>query len=203
MSTRLAPLCAEDAVDLARLHKVAFPGFFLSSLGERFLVQLYLGFAADPSCVSVTARTSEGTLVGAAVGTLDPAGFFPRLLRRRWRGFAVASILAAAESPRAIPRLLRAVRYRGGPRACELGAQLSSFFVDPAMRGSGLGRNLLEEWLHEVERRGGSNAFLATDAENNEAVNRFYANQGWDVASEYVTKEGRAMRCYTKTLRPT
>ena len=42
-----------DAVPLAKMHRAAFPDFFLSRLGEPFLVQFYLGFVTDPTAVIV------------------------------------------------------------------------------------------------------------------------------------------------------
>ena len=38
-----------DAIPLAKMHRAAFPDFFLSRLGEPFLVQFYLGFVTDPT----------------------------------------------------------------------------------------------------------------------------------------------------------
>lgn len=200
-SVALGPLVAADVRPMARLHRAAFPGFFLSELGEPFLVQLYRGFLADASTVSVVAREPEGALLGAAVGTIAPERFFRRLLRSRWPGFVLASARAAAVSPAVAPRLVRALRYRGGTSTGSTGgALLSSICVDPAARGRGVGRQLIDAWCQQVADRGVGRAYLATDADHNDAVNYFYQANGWILHESYCTREGRAMSCYMKTL---
>jgi len=190
----------EDADALAGLHARAFPSFFLSSLGVPFLRQFYLGFVGDPTAVTVVARDG-GTPVGCVVGTIEPKGFFTRLLRRRLLGFGVASARAAVTRPRSIRRLLRGLLYRGGAdHAPTGGALLSSICVDPARRDVGLGADLISRWSELAAAMGASTAYLTTDAIDNEAVNRFYQRAGWTLAGTASTPEGRSMHTYTVTL---
>lgn len=196
----LDALRPEDVQPLARLHRVAFPGFFLSTLGEPFLVQLYRGYLNDPAAVTMVARRADGSIAGAVVGTTEPAGFFGRLLRRRWAGFALAAARAVVVTPRATPRLLRALRYRGDTPPDASGALLSSICVDASTRDAGIGGRLLEAWLQEVRHRDVHAAFLTTDAESNEAVNRFYHRRGWTLVDRYTTREGRLMNRYSITV---
>jgi ribosomal protein S18 acetylase RimI-like enzyme len=202
MTTPLAlrPLAVEDVRPLARLHRSAFPSFFLSSLGEPFLVQFYRAFLTDDTAVTVVARSAGEDILGAVVGTTEPAGFFTRLLRRRWPGFVAASARAVLTNPRATPRLLRAVRYRGDTSPHGDGALLSSICVDPAHQGEGLGRQMIEAWTREAARKGAASAALTTDADDNDAVNQFYRARGWVLADRYTTREGRAMNHYTIAL---
>jgi ribosomal protein S18 acetylase RimI-like enzyme len=200
VTVTLGALTLADVRPLARLHRAAFPGFFLSSLGEPFLVQFYRGFLIDDSAVSVVARGPDGSVRGAVVGTAQPADFFGRLVRNRWPWFVLASARVVALNPRAAPRLVRAVRYRGDtPTGCR-GALLSSLCVAPSLQGAGVGRQLVEAWTREVAGRGVDTAFLTTDADDNSAVNRFYQAQGWVLSHAYVTREGRLMNRYTKRL---
>ena len=200
MTVSLGPLTSADVRPLARLHGAAFPGFFLSSLGEPFLVQFYRGFLTDESAVTVVARAEDGTVLGAVVGTTEPAGFFGRLVRSRWPGFALASCRAVLRNPKALPRLLRAARYRGGDDADSGGALLSSICVDPAAQGAGVGRRLIEAWMDAVADRGVDTAFLATDADDNAAVDHFYREHRWTPSGSYRTPEGRSMNRYTTRL---
>lgn len=190
-----------DVKELARLHRAAFPTFFLSSLGTPFLRQFYAGFAEDPRAVALLARDRSGAIVAAAVGTVEPRGYFGRLLRARLIGFGLASLVAVIRQPRAAVRLARAVTYRGEDAAPTEGALLSSICVVPATRGTGVGRQLLDEWEREVARRGVLVAFLSTDAEGNAPVNAFYRAAGWHVGATFRTREGRLMNRYSKSLR--
>ena len=196
----VVPMAASDVRDLARLHREAFPGFFLSTLGEPFLVQFYRGFLQDDTAVSVVARDGHGMPLGAVVGTTEPAGFFGRLLKHRWPGFALASAQAVLRNPSAASRLVRAVRYRGEAPAGEDGALLSSICVDPAAQGGGIGRLLVDEWTRVAAAKGAKGAFLTTDAIGNDAVNGFYRSGGWKLTDSYQTSEGRSMQRYTKRL---
>ena len=193
-------ITAADVAELARLHRRAFPGFFLSALGEPFLVQFYRGFLDDQSAVTVVARSSSGRLLGAVVGTTEPVGYFGRLLRRQWAGFAMAGARAFVARPSAAPRLCRAVMYRGDAPADHSGALLSSICVDPSMHGHGVGNQLIEAWTSRARELGASMAFLTTDAVDNDGPNRFYQAQGWMLTATYRTREGRPMNRYSRSL---
>lgn len=197
---QLEALRARDVLAAARLHRAAFPGFFLSRLGEPFLAQFYRGFLNDPTAITVAATDQTGALRGVAVGTSEPAGFFARLLRRRWPGFVAASARAVLRDPAATSRLLRAVGYRGDTPPRISGALLSSICVDPQSRGQGVGGLLLEGWSREAAARGAATAFLTTDAVGNDAVNDFYRRHGWTVDAHFETHEGRPMLRYRRQL---
>ena len=191
----------EDAPHLARLHQRAFPDFFLSRLGEPFLVQFYLGFVDDPTAVIVVVRDDNRCPQGVAVGTTDAPGFFGRLLRRRLGGFIGASARAVLRHPSTAPRLLQAVLYRGDvPRGRE-GALFSSMCVDPTLAGNGIGSALIANWTQRARTMGAERAFLTTDAEGNDVVNAWYRREGWVVTDEFIAAGGRAMNRYEFHLR--
>jgi GNAT superfamily N-acetyltransferase len=200
MTATYGPLKASDAKALARIHREAFPDFFLSSLGEQFLTQLYRGFARDSSAITVVVRDEQGVPCGAAVGTTEPPGFYRRLLKQMWPGFVAASARAAIVNPAAIPRLLRAISYRGELPSTGQWALFSSMCLDPSLQGSGVGRQLATNWLERAKMMGVTRAFLTTDADGNDGINRFHTAQGWRLADEYVTREGRRMNRYTIQL---
>jgi GNAT superfamily N-acetyltransferase len=200
MTATYGPLKASDAKALAGIHRRAFPDFFLSSLGEPFLTQLYRGFAEDSSAITVVVRDERGIPCGAAVGTTEPAGFYRRLVKLRWPGFVAASACAAITSPTTVPRLLRAISYRGELPSVGQWALLSSVCLDPSLQGSGVGRQLATTWLERARTMGVTHAFLTTDANDNDVINRFYIAQGWTLADELVTHEGRHMNRYTILL---
>lgn len=196
MITTYRPLVSADVAPAASLHRRAFPTFFLTSLGEPFLALFYRGFLGDATAVTVVAHDERGQLRGLVVGTVEPAGFFRRLLLRRWPGFLLAGARAVLASPRAAPRLFRAVGYRGGVSPGEKGALLSSICVDPDLQGHGIGRDLLRAWTTEAADRGATRAFLTTDADDNASTLRFYESSGWSRAATYSTAEGRRMHRY-------
>lgn len=190
-----------DAVPLARIHQAAFPDFFLSQLGEPFLVQFYLGYVTDPTAVIAISRDSSGCPVGIAVGTTDPVGFFGRLLRRRLLGFAGASARAALKDPSVAPRLLRAVTYRGDNPPGREGALFSSMCVDPSLSGQGIGSKLIRGWTRRAWAMGAERAFLTTDSVGNDAVNSWYLREGWVLSDRFTAHGDRPMNRYEYDLR--
>lgn len=198
MTLAVEPLHPADVEAIVRLHRQAFPSFFLSELGPAFLTQFYRGFLTDPTSVTAVARDDQGRVVGGVVGTTAPAGFFHRLLVRRLPGFALASAQAAVADPRRIPRLLRGAAYRGEAGATLDGALLSSICVDPIAQGSGVGRQIIDRWCAQARSRGAHRAFLTTDADGNDAVNVFYNRAGWHHTHTFTTPEGRRMNRYEK-----
>lgn len=189
------PLTAGHIDECVRLHRQAFPTFFLSQLGPRFLSEFYRAFLDDPDAVTGVALDGRGDVQGVVVGTTRPGGFFSRLLKRRWYAFALASLALVVRRPSAIPRLLRAVRYRGGVPLEVEGALLSSICVAPSGQGHGVGSLLLGHF-EGVVRSAGLPAYLVTDRSENEAGNGFYVHNGWRRAGSYETPEGRTMNCY-------
>lgn len=197
MSVSIRRFEREHLAQAVDVHLRAFPGFFLSFLGAGFLKEFYGSFCDSEVGIGYVAIDDQsGRVVGVVVGPLHPAGYFKRLLGRRWWAFCYHSLRAVARRPWIAPRIARAILYRGdappgGPRAL-----LSSVAVDPGTQGRGIGRALVEAFLRRARDAGASGAFLTTDAEDNEAVNRFYRSSGWQVESSYTTPEGRKMNRY-------
>ncbi len=203
MDVRIAKLKREHVAGVVRVHLRSFPGFFLTFLGPQFLAEFYRSFTEDPAGMGYAALDEEaGRVVGSVVGPISPAGYFKRLLKRRWWAFAAASLATMLRDPRVVRRLLRALVYRGDAPSGPARALLSSISVDPSVQGTGVGRRLVEAWAREARDRGAAGCFLTTDAENNEAVNQFYQAGGWTLESSYVTPEGRRMNRYVLDFEP-
>jgi GNAT superfamily N-acetyltransferase len=198
--TNLEALERHHIEDVVRIHLQGFPSFFLTFLGPRFLREFYSSFLADPVGMGFVVRDSAGQVIGAVVGSIDPRGYFTRLLKRRWWAFCLASVSAMARRPSCVPRLFRAVCYRGEAPSGPVRALLSSIVVSPAAQGRGIGKMLLGAWITEARRRGASGCYLTTDAEGNDAVNSFYQKTGWRLESSYLTREGRRMNRYVLDL---
>ncbi|MEI8122200.1 MAG: GNAT family N-acetyltransferase [bacterium] len=175
--TELSPSHADRLIDL---HMAAFPGFFLTSLGPRFLRLLYQGFATMPSGVCILAE-EDGRLIGVAAGTTQPDLFFKQLLRTNGPRFALATIPGLLRNPLFVARkCLGALFYRGEslpdlPNA----ALLSSLAVAPEHSSKGIGRALVQAFAVEARSHGCSSIYLTTDAVGNDQVNRFYEKCGF------------------------
>jgi colanic acid biosynthesis glycosyl transferase WcaI len=194
----ISSIKAEHVDQIVRVHMSAFPNFFLTFLGPRFLKEFYASFVLDPAGIGFVIQDVKTSQVcGVIVGPLNPEGYFKRLLKRRWWAFCYASLTAVLKKPSAVKRLYRAVFYRGDTPAQYRGlALLSSIAVSPDVQSTGLGRVLVNAFSKEVKHRGGKGVFLTTDAENNDKIKRFYASLGFTLESSFKTPEGRKMNRY-------
>jgi colanic acid biosynthesis glycosyl transferase WcaI len=202
MDYTISPIQSEKIDQIVKIHLSAFPDFFLTFLGPRFLKEFYSSFVIDPAGIGFVVQDAKTSQVcGVIVGPLNPAGYFKRLLKRRWWAFCFASLAAVLKKPAAIKRLYRAIYYRGDTLPHSQGLSLlSSIAVSPDLQSTGLGRVLVNVFIKEVQHRGGKGVFLTTDAENNDHVNRFYAQLGFTLESSFNTPEGRKMNRYVFTF---
>jgi ribosomal protein S18 acetylase RimI-like enzyme len=184
-----------DVRQVVRVHMRAFPGFFLSFLGERFLRELYDAIIGDPTGLAFVYSDNEGVR-GFVAGTTQPSGFYKRLIRQRvWR-FGAASILPMIKKPAILPRLLRAFSMPAYADTGEGCAKLMSIAIIPEAQGKRIGKNLLYAFLEEARRRGMKQVDLETDRLDNDATNQFYLRNGFSLYRSYTTPEGREMNEY-------
>lgn len=196
MKINIASLSSFHIESVVDIHLSAFPKFFLSFLGPRFLREFYKSFLLDSNGIGYIATAPDGQIIGVVVGPVDPRGYFKRLLKRRWWAFCMASIVAVLKKPSCIPRLFRAVFYRGESPSGPTRALLSSVAVDPNMQRGGIGKELVKHWMIEARRRGALGCYLTTDADDNDKVNAFYKSLNWRIENTYTTPQGRRMNRY-------
>lgn len=195
MSITVRPMTHDDVGDVVRVHLSAFPNFFLSFLGNKFLRELYLGILDDPSGIAFVSETDK-QIGGFVAGTDSPTGLYMRLLKRRWWRFGIACAGKAVRHPHIIPRLLRAFSMPSSRHQDSTSGLLMSLAVRPDIQGNGSGRALVDAFLLAANRRELQSVALTTDSDNNENVNRFYRRLGFELAGTYVTPEGRRMNEY-------
>jgi ribosomal protein S18 acetylase RimI-like enzyme len=193
MTVRL--MLMADVPEVVNTHLQSFAGFFLSFLGYQFLRELYVGILKDPAGIAYVYE-DQGHLLGFVAGTSQPAGFYSRLLQRRWWRFGMASLVPILKNPLIIPRLLRAFRKpQDASDRPDIGT-LMSIAVSPDSQGRGLGQSLVKAFLEEAAQRGLKYVDLTTDKNNNDAVNQFYQRLGFRCSRTFVTSEGRDMNEY-------
>lgn len=184
-----------DSEEVTEIHLKSFQGFFLSFLGDSFLNVFYQSICLDQSGVALVIEESGKTL-GFVVGSIQPSGFYSRLIKKSWYRFVFASIGAILRKPKIIPKLFRAVYKPNEALPAENCATLMSIAIDPITQGQGYGKKLISQFIEEVKQAGCSSVNLTTDSLNNKAVNHFYCNVGFGLIREFSTPEGRKMNEY-------
>lgn len=196
---RLGPLERLDAYAAATGHLEAFPGFFLSSLGRRGLRAFYQAVSVERSTFTVGAWDGAH-LVGVAVGTTQPTGWYTRLIRAAPLAFIGAGLSLSITRPRVIAHLLP--RLRGGLAGDDQqrGVLLASIYVASAARTRGAGTLLLTRWCDTARATGADQAWLTTDVADNERVVQFYERNGWHRASVVRPRADRSMLVLCRPL---
>jgi ribosomal protein S18 acetylase RimI-like enzyme len=182
----------QDIAEVVRVHLEAFPGFFLSELGPGFLRQFYRGFLCADGIALVAVEADAGKVCAATAGAMQPAWFFSRLLVQRWWAFGLAALPTLARRPSILPRLLRAIRYRGDAPSEPGGALWSTLQVRPGFHGRGIGRRLAKAFLQEAEQRGARYVYAFVDADNERTI-RLHRSLGFKSAERLFTPEAREM----------
>jgi ribosomal protein S18 acetylase RimI-like enzyme len=190
----------EDVSSTVSVHLQSFPGFFLSSLGPKFLSHFYRGIVNAPEGIAFVYLNEIEQVAGFVAGTSNPRGFYKRLLKRDWFKFSVASLGTLMRNPGAVRRIARGLLHPGQNPVGDDVAGLFSIGVLPELQGTGAGKILVNAFLEEARKRGCERVFLTTDRDENEPVNHFYEKLGFKVEREYMTQEGRNMNEYWITL---
>jgi ribosomal protein S18 acetylase RimI-like enzyme len=202
-SSNVEPAVSGDASEIAAAHVAAFPGFFLTTLGDRFLTRLYTGFMVHPDGICLVIRDGQ-RIDGFIAGTSNPQLFFRNLLLRNAVGLVAAAIPPLWRRPLAVgDRLLRAIVYRGEvPPRYPNAALISSIAVRPELSGSGAAGRLIDEFCKRAHLRACRQVYLLTDCDENTAANRFYEKKGFEVESVIVREGSRRMNRLVLDLTP-
>ena len=180
---------------IARLHKRAFPSFFLTQLGIPFLETLYTGYMEDKDSGIIVAE-SKGKIIGFIAYSKDYSRFYKGLLKNHLIKFAFCSMSAAIRHPSFIKRLLGAFKKSDSVVKEEKYVELSSICVDPRIESRGLGSKLIDYLKGIVDFNAYAYINLETDAEDNEGANHFYVKNGFKLARTFTTAEERRMNEY-------
>ena len=192
---------ASDLPQVVVVHQQAFKGFHMTLLGSRFLAGYYQTVLDYPDSIFLAAVDDE-RLLGFVAGFVNPSRFYA-LLRARKRVLALAAATHLVVRPHLWRRTLSSLR-----RAQSLAdtgdqphlAELASIGVSHAAQGRGVGKALTLAFLDAARQRQATEVMLTTDAHNNDAVNRFYQNLGFQCTRQFWHTPDRLMNEYRIAL---
>ena len=192
-----------DVPAIVDIHAQAFPEFFLTTLGSRFLRLYYKCMCNSKEAVTFCAET-EGRVVGFATSSYYSRGFNRALIRKNLFSFCLMAVELMLTRPGALLRLVKNLDKKdGGDTVEDAGdyAELYSIAVLPSFQGAGIGKKLLmatEEDVAKHNRR----ISLTTDYDHNEKTIGFYHSLGYRDYYAFVTYPGRRMWRLIKEIRP-
>ncbi|MGI2059782.1 GNAT family N-acetyltransferase [Shewanella baltica] len=192
----------EDISKIVEVHRNAFQGFFLTTLGRGFLTRLYEGFLFKNDGI-LRVAIADGEVIGFSAGTTTPETFFAELRRDKWLSFLRDAIPGLMLNPAVvIKKLYHALFYKGDPiESLKSAALLSSIAVDPSCTGKSIGKVLLEDYELQVSQRSKLEyVYLITDKFGNERVVNFYKKLQYIQDSEFCQSGNRVMLRFIKKI---
>lgn len=177
MKTR--PIRKSDLDNVVEMHLIAFPDFFMSLMGKRFLREYYKCVIDYEDSITIIAENDSCSNIGFAVGFKNPSIFY-KFLRSKFYNFIFPVLLGFIENPNLLTRILRGfVRVNRQDRAsseinsCELAS------IGVTKQSCGYGSLLLKKFIEEAIRKKSQNVTLTTDRNNNNNVVKFYTSNGF------------------------
>jgi ribosomal protein S18 acetylase RimI-like enzyme len=214
--TSVRPMRVDDASWAATLHRRTLKAGMFPRLGPGFMNSYYRTFVRSPHAVAIVGEM-DGAPAGALVGTLRNASHYRWVLRSNGVVLALRGALGLTLRPwvavqfarsrlgRYLRTALRHLRPRGAaaaagdPRAGEPVAVLSHIAVEPALRGRGLGAELVDEFLDRAAAAGARQALLVTRAGPGGASG-FWRRAGWEPGGTHRDADGDLVNRFRRSL---
>lgn len=191
----------KDEIDaLVVIHTSAFPEFFLTQLGRRFLRLYYSSVLSHPEGI-LLGYYEEDRLTGFCAATINSNGFNKRLIKFHFFAFVIETFILLLTNIKALKRLYLNLSKSDSTNT-DKGeyAELLSIGVDRKHQGKGIGKQLLMALEEEVKQRGGRKLSLTTDCHNNKQAVSFYRSMGYRVFYDFMAYPDREMYRLIKTL---
>lgn len=156
-SLQIEPMTPESPshyfAQLAEIHRTEIQGGFLSTLGPRFLQNLYREISRSQDAFLLVARRND-TVAGFICGTDNLRRVYRQYL---WhRGLKdVWTVLPRLVTPKRISSAIETLMYPKGNSQDELpDAELMNFCVRTTEQRNGVGKRLFFQLVREFEQRG-------------------------------------------------
>jgi ribosomal protein S18 acetylase RimI-like enzyme len=210
-SAVVRPMTATDLPVTAVLHRELLPHGLFPLLGDRFVVRWHETFLrSDAAWAAVATRRDSPEVVGFLLGDIDHRRYLDDVLTGHRRDLLRLGLGGLARNPRLAGHFLRTrtlsyarrllrrtpptaeVRPGTGPTAV-----LSAVAVDPAGRGSGAGRSLVEEFGRAADAAGCVKTMLVTRV-GAEGAGDFYRRLGWEAGTVHRDRDGHLIQTFCR-----
>ncbi|MBW0108823.1 GNAT family N-acetyltransferase [Pseudonocardia sp. KRD-182] len=207
---------AADVPSTARLHIEHLPVGLFPRLGHRFVACWHSAHLDSPHAVAlvVDGPSPDGgrCIAGFLIGALDRHAFQQELLSRYRTRLVVRGAGALALRPRVLVDFLRTrlrpyLRHLRTPRptpsvppgavALAPVAELTAVAMAPALRRTGSGRRLVDEFVDRCAAADVRRIELVTDVGSAGSVD-FYRRTGWTALRRIDTRDGRTVQRFVR-----
>jgi hypothetical protein len=184
------------------IHNNAFPGFFLTLLGNRFLKLYYRSVLRHKDGILLGCYDETEKLSGFCAATISAKGFNTKLVKANFFSFCSVGIYLLFTNANALKHLyLNWSKKDNMQEDTEDYAELLSIGVNSSSQGKGLGKFMLSELEKIVFKKGCKSISLTTDYHDNTKTLKFYKSMGYKVYYEFITYPNREMYRMIKLLK--
>lgn len=190
----------QDLTAVVEVHKDSFNGFFLTELGDNFLITYYNSLRTDPKAVLLGIYDDED-LLGFCAATSLSKGYNSYLVKSNLLTYIIVGTKILFSKPAAILRLVR--NFSKSDSIIEDNgeyAELLSIGVLSNKQGFGIGKKLLLELEVELSKKGCVDLSLTTDFYNNEKTIKFYEGLGYKIYYDFIAYPNRKMYRMIKNI---
>lgn len=190
----------EDLSDLIKIHKDSFSNFFLTELGDQFLMVYYDAIRRDSKGV-LLGLFDGGELYGFCAATTLSSGFNKQLVLKNLFRFFLIGLRLLLTNPASLLRLIKNFT-KVDSKLSDSGdyAELLSIGVCSNKQGLGIGKMLLIQLENVLKQKSCSEISLTTDYYKNDKTIQFYKVLGYNVLYEFIAFPKRKMFRLIKKL---
>lgn len=187
-------MVTEDLEEVIKVHKTAFPGFFLTRMGTKIIRLYYETLINYDGTIALVAcqQHNKSLIEGFVTGFSNPRGFYSVFNRKR-REMALSIIIALLKDPKLITDIWRNA-YRIQSLTLQDSSEVELSSIAARKTGVGTGGLLIKSFIDIASKQGATHIRLSTDAENNDFVRKFYESKGFQVG--YFENRGKRRMCH-------
>ncbi len=197
----IKPIREADIEKVVLIHLSAFPGFFLTELGDEFL-QLYYSAVRKHKDGLLFGYFEGESLLGFSAATIRSRGFHMSLVKANFFRFSVFGLRFLLGKFQTLLRLVKNLTKKTGKNIADEGeyAELVSIGIQSDQQGKGIGKLLIARLEEELLKKDVRSLSLTTDYLNNEKTIRFYHSIGFSILYDFIAYPNRKMYRLIKQL---
>lgn len=200
MQTKIRPISEAEIDSVVHIHIEAFPDFFLTQLGERFLRIYYKSVMKNQDGILLGVFEND-ILYAFAAATHHSRNFHRNIIADNRMDYLLEGGRLLLTKPGALLRLYKNLTKQN-PDKKDSGsyAELLSIGVCQSKQGLGYGRKILFCLEQIIKDHGGSRLSLTTDAcDSNKAID-FYNSCGYEILYPFTAYPARDMYRFIKNI---
>lgn len=197
----IKPINSKQILEILKIHKTSFVGFFLTDLGDDFLIEYYNSVINNADGLIFGAFV-DNDLVGFCSATKLSKGFNKALIKENLIKFSIIAFKLGLFKPSALIRLYKNLTKKN-PKINDNGeyAEILSLAVCTSYQNRGIGKKLIENLEQELAKLNCTKLSLTTDVYNNKRTINFYSNLGYLVLYEFTSWPKRRMYRMIKIIK--